>query len=170
MSDHSLVFRLPCHHIFHSAPSLNWACIIMSYHVEYLITASHERWLPTIPLQTDTTTHICREKKKKDHAHTHQWSYGTQIQADSCVCVHFCTSCLQYNADGMAILWQVRWCVFQECPVMFISTAASFCDHTKDALEPAVLHLQVTIKMPTIWNSSLAPHRFHEIWICSVIS
>lgn len=34
MSDHSLVFRLPCHHIFHTAPSLNWACIIISYHVE----------------------------------------------------------------------------------------------------------------------------------------
>lgn len=53
MSDHSLVFRLPCHHIFHTAPSLNWACIIISYHVEYLITARDERWPPTIPTQTD---------------------------------------------------------------------------------------------------------------------
>lgn len=46
MSDHSLVFRLPCHHIFHTSPSLNWACIIISYHVEYLITARDERWPP----------------------------------------------------------------------------------------------------------------------------
>lgn len=49
MSDHSLVFRLPCHHIFHTGPSLNWACIILSYHVEYLITARDERWPPPIP-------------------------------------------------------------------------------------------------------------------------
>lgn len=49
MSDHSLVFRLPCHHIFHTAPSLNWACIIISYHVEYVITARDERWPPPIP-------------------------------------------------------------------------------------------------------------------------
>lgn len=45
----SLVFRLPCHHIFHTGPSLNWACIILSYHVEYLITARDERWPPPIP-------------------------------------------------------------------------------------------------------------------------
>lgn len=48
VSDHSLVFRLPCHHIFHTGPSLNWACIIISYHVEYLITARDERWPPRI--------------------------------------------------------------------------------------------------------------------------
>ena len=58
MSDHSLVFRLPCHHIFHTTPSLNWACIIISYHVEYLITARDERWPPPIPSPTDRHTHV----------------------------------------------------------------------------------------------------------------
>lgn len=53
LSDVRSLFRLPCHHIFHTAPSLNWACIIISYHVEYLITARDERWPPTIPTQTD---------------------------------------------------------------------------------------------------------------------
>lgn len=31
--------------------------------------------------------------------------------------------------------------------MMFVSTASGFCDETKDALEPAVSHLQVTSKI-----------------------
>lgn len=48
MSDHSPAFHLPCHHIFHTGPSLNWTCIIISYHPDYLVTESDERWSPHI--------------------------------------------------------------------------------------------------------------------------
>lgn len=69
MSDHSLVFRLPCHHIFHTSPSHNCACIIISYHVEYLITARDERWPPPIPSWTGK--HIyCSLTPTHSHANT----------------------------------------------------------------------------------------------------
>lgn len=56
MSDHSGVFCLLCHHIFHTGPSLNWTCIIISYHVEYLITVRDERCPP--PVLSRRHTHV----------------------------------------------------------------------------------------------------------------
>lgn len=104
MSEHSLVFRLPCHHIFHTGPSLNWACIILSYHVEYLITARDERLPPPIPSWTDT--HIkysvdSHNTQPHRHKHIRRWSSGTGIHAEGCVCVHLYISCLHQVVDAI---------------------------------------------------------------------
>lgn len=162
MSDHSLVFRLLCHHIFHTGPSHNWACVIISYHIISCRISDHrKRWKmasAASPLHRDT--HVDKPHSPK---HPHLWSYGTGIHADGRACAHFYTSCLHQVGEEIVIVWQVRWCVFQHCPMMFVSTARGFFfDETKDALEPAVSHLQVTSKIrdastnTCLWSALLA--------------
>lgn len=76
---------------------------------------------------THTHTYVLHTEARC-HKHIHQWSYGTGIWVDGCVCAHFYTSCLHQVVDVM--LQHDRWdgVVFRECPEMFVSTASGFCD------------------------------------------
>ena len=123
MSDHSLVFRLPCHHIFHTTPSLNWACIIISYHVEYLITARDERWPPPIPSQTDRHAHtVVSHKHRQPSSHKHVSGRMGQESEVKAVSVHIftphvCTKLLMWllqhdRRDGV-FSKSVQWCLHQ---------------------------------------------------------
>lgn len=130
MSDHSLVFRLPCHHIFHTSPSLNWACIIISYHVEYLITARDERWppwtlpnvdrhrpppgptplVPPTPLSRPTQTHSSVDTRDRDPcwrlcrcAFLHLM-FATKLSA---------ARLLRRDRWDGVYSWCVRWCLYQ---------------------------------------------------------
>lgn len=118
MSDHSLLFRLPCHHIFHTTPSLNWACIIISYHVEYLITARDERWPPPIPSQTDRHTHILQiHTNTNTHVSVVVWDRNPSWWLCTFFTPHVCTKLsmwlLQCDRWDGVYSRSVHWCLYQ---------------------------------------------------------
>lgn len=123
--------------------------------------------LHLFPPQTGRHTYAHVKKNTQTHARTH-----TNLQTDTHVSSRmgqeskpvvvslytFTPTWLHQDVNGIVTVWQVRRCVFQTCPMMFVSTAGGFCDEAKDALEPAVSHLQVTsrIKAPStklVWGA-----------------